>query len=329
MNNKKTAVTVAGLLVASSFWLVGPAPGVGAPAPGGEAFVINPFLQNPGKTNMTIRWVAKRPASFSVRCRSGQGEARTYPATLAAEPPRDEPGENEPVESGADAVYSVTLTGLAPDTSYDYEVVSSESSAGGTFRTIPDKPAAFTSFDYGNAHVCCLLSDSTDPKMLEWCRRDLSASKAEWKFVLYHHPSYDLGRYRSAWGRQDYLPIFRANGVDMAFSGHTHGYQRFKPLFTPGENERNPVTYIVTAGGGAPLYPAPAAGPMLAAGAAEYNFAVVTVEGSRISVRALTPDGRELDSFSYSKKNGTVEPAWRALAKPETEFVNVRDGADL
>jgi 3',5'-cyclic AMP phosphodiesterase CpdA len=91
----------------------------------------------------------------------------------------------------------------------------------------------YYSFDYANAHFVCLdtLLGRSDPSgkyqaMLEWCEKDLAGSKATWKIVFYHEPSYDLGSYYSKWGRRDAVPLFRKHQVDLVLQGHDHTYAR-------------------------------------------------------------------------------------------------------
>jgi predicted phosphodiesterase len=64
--------------------------------------------------------------------------------------------------------------------------------------------------------------------------------------VLLHHGPYDSGSHGSNMTvRNDLVPLFEQYGVDMVFSGHDHVYER---------GTVNDVKYVVTGGGGAPLY---------------------------------------------------------------------------
>lgn len=204
----------------------------------------------------------------------------------------------------------------------DIPVWPSQGNHDGNFQNIfalPDNKSWY-SFDYGNAHFVCLNSCAAVSNMVDWCERDLAASTSTWKIVYYHHPSYDLGSHRSAWGRANILPVLRKHKVDLVLTGHTHGYQRFRPMFTRGENGKNPITHIVTAGGGAPLYGDVPANTYLAKSANEFHYTLVTVDGARISVSAISSGGRTLDSFSYTKKDGVVESDWISRALPEDDF---------
>jgi hypothetical protein len=159
--------------------------------------------------------------------------------------------------------------------------------------------------------------------MLGWCEKDLAASKATWKIVFTHIPAYDLGSHGSRWGHRDYLPIFRKHGVDLVLAGHTHSYQRFRPLFTKGVNESHPTTYVTTAGGGAPLH-ALVRDSALAAGAAEYHYMVFSVDDGRLTARAISSEGRQLDRFEIVKKDGKLDAAYLKSAIPEDDFDAVR-----
>jgi acid phosphatase type 7 len=183
------------------------------------------------------------------------------------------------------------------------------------------------SFDCANAHFVGLDSTagkSNAPEMLEWLDRDLAASKAEWKIVFCHHPSYDAGRHHTEWGRDSFVPVFRRHKVDLVIAGHSHGYQRTVPLCTPGENEDAPITYLVAAGGGAPLS-AIDNSPVLAASARQYHFVLIRIEGETLSGRAIGTDGALLDSFKIAKPGGKHEPAYLAQAVPERDFDEIRE----
>lgn len=180
--------------------------------------------------------------------------------------------------------------------------------------------ATYYSFDYANAHFVCLDSMQVrNEQMLEWCAKDLAASRATWKFVFFHEPAYDAGRYRSRWGREDFLPVFRKYGVDFVLAGHTHNYQRFHPMVTRGENAEHPITHIVTGGGGAPLYSL-RGHSYLAAAESSYHYVVFHIDGKRLSLRALRPDGTEIDTLTVSKTDDRFDKEYLSEALPEDDF---------
>lgn len=96
------------------------------------------------------------------------------------------------------------------------------------------------SFDYGNAHWVVLDSnpyvDFTDKALTDWVAADLAkATKATWKFVMFHHPGFNSSREHYEQQHMRLLtPVFEAGGVDMVFNGHVHNYQRSYPMtFVP------------------------------------------------------------------------------------------------
>ncbi len=97
------------------------------------------------------------------------------------------------------------------------------------------------SFDYGDAHFLCLDSnayvDPTSSALQKWIEADLSNSDAPWKFVVYHHPAYNVGAEHYHEQHMRVLsPLFEKHGVDLVLHGHEHTYQRTKPLrFQPND----------------------------------------------------------------------------------------------
>lgn len=186
------------------------------------------------------------------------------------------------------------------------------------------------SFDYGPVHFVALDSNSNGHDrevMREWLVKDLSASKAQWKIVFYHHPPYDIGRHRTKWGRDQFLPVFRKYGVDMVINGHTHTYQRFFPMYTPGENDKHPITYVVCAGGAAGLSSLIEQNMELVVGEKKYNYMIVDVTKNKLHATVFVPESDEkIDEFTISKdSSGRLSSKYLATAMPETEFDIIRD----
>lgn len=191
----------------------------------------------------------------------------------------------------------------------------------------------YYSFDYANAHFVCLDSclwrwpnaEENIRAMLEWCEQDLKASKADWKIVFFHEPPYDMRmRADTDFGRIDAMPVFRRCGVDLIFCGHAHAYQRFGPLFWPGQNDEHPIMLVVSAGGSSKYVAMPGrAEPHLAARSGESHYVVCRIDGEKLTAQALTPKGVEVDSFAISKKDGRLDPAYIARALPEVSFSRV------
>lgn len=100
------------------------------------------------------------------------------------------------------------------------------------------------SFDAGDVHFLCLDSnlyvDPSDAALQEWMEADLAATDALWKLVVMHHPPFNVGHAHYAEQQMRVLaPLMEKHGVDAVFSGHTHTYQRTRPLkFVPTDTAK-------------------------------------------------------------------------------------------
>lgn len=130
----------------------------------------------------------------------------------------------------------------------NHESAGSVESPGGTYNQIFDIPSdgaaggvpsgspLYFSFDHGRAHFVSLNSESVDRSpngpMLDWLRRDLAASTADWNIVFWHHAPYPTGRRTGSTDpsivemRTNVLPILDEFRVDLVLNGHTHAYER-------------------------------------------------------------------------------------------------------
>lgn len=106
------------------------------------------------------------------------------------------------------------------------------------------------SFDVGDVHFVMLDSNAYDSdKQLAWLESDLATARARGVraiFATAHDGPYSRGYHRgNRYAAEHYVPVLTRHRVTMMFSGHDHLYQR---------GEIDGFRYIVTGGGGAPLY---------------------------------------------------------------------------
>lgn len=143
----------------------------------------------------------------------------------------------------------------------------------------------YYSFDFGNSHFIVLNSEVVGQahritgEQLEWLKQDLFKSRAaRHRFVFLHQPLYPvdghMGRCLDKYPEErDALHrLFVRNRVTAVFAGHEHLFHA---------EQRNGVWYIITGGGGAPLYPSyKLEGDF-------HHYVIVSIDGDRLSIKAI------------------------------------------
>ncbi len=119
---------------------------------------------------------------------------------------------------------------------------------------------------------------------------DLAASQeADFRFVTMHHPRFTAVKRRQGGHKPvaDMVPLFEKHRVTVVFNGHDHNYQH---------HVKNGVRYVVTGGGGAPLYPVdgPLEGITQKVESTEH-YVSVKVDGAKAAVEAIALDGHIID----------------------------------
>jgi len=189
-----------------------------------------------------------------------------------------------------------------------------------------DNMKLWFSYDMGEAHFVFLDWRYPDSKeMQEWFKNDIASSDKRWKFVVMHRPPYNLGGHHVSWGKSIWPDLFQKYRVDVVFSGHSHLYERFRPLKPVLGNDTTwAVTYITTGGAGASLYEASPA-PSLAFTKSINHFLKVTLDKGNISIKAVSVKGETIDSVSWSKKKGRISQKYLsgAFSKEEMDIINV------
>lgn len=180
----------------------------------------------------------------------------------------------------------------------------------------------FYSCDIGPVHIVSLdyRSAKAGDEQFAFVARDLEASKAPWKIVVLHAPMFNFGGHRSLWGHEAYLPLFRKTNVDLVLSGHSHLYERFRPLVPKDSPGAWAIQHVTTGGGGAPLSPA-IADPSIVHAASIHHFVLFTATRRRIDARTIAIDGKEIDTFSLSKENGRQSAAYLQDACTEESVI--------
>ena len=167
-------------------------------------------------------------------------------------------------------------------------------------------PDRYHALSYGPARFLFLdsnLRDEAFEEQTEWLRAELKAARAnpevEHIFALSHHGPYSVGRrggderIRDAWA-----PLFEEHGVDAVFSAHDHVYSRA---------EAGGVRYIMTGGGGAPLYPRSRGADEASREAirrfeSAHHLVVVDVASGAVEMTALRLDQSAIETVSWGER---------------------------
>lgn len=173
--------------------------------------------------------------------------------------------------------------------------------------TILRDNAELYSFTFGNSFFVSLGMDpSGDATYLEKQLSSPAAKAATWRFVYSHYPIYSAGPHGG-----DGIPAIEAlcdkYHVTVYFTGHDHLYERSQQMFAQKVVDTDDAlvaskgtVYIVTGGGGAPLY---ATGKIASTHFTKstLHFVDVNATDTKVTVQAFTPDGKLLDGFVVTR----------------------------
>jgi 3',5'-cyclic AMP phosphodiesterase CpdA len=181
-------------------------------------------------------------------------------------------------------------------------------------------PEYWYTFTYGNAQFFMIDSNKDckpGSEQYRWLEKALADSKATWKFTAHHHPCFssdedDYGDHLTgkpgkgySWGDSNarhLVPLYEKFGVDIAFAGHIHSYERTWPILQMTINQAKGVRYIVSGGGGGGLEQA---GPQRSWFSVHvqrgHHYCLAAVYDRTIEFKAYDLEGRLFDTFSLAK----------------------------
>jgi 3',5'-cyclic AMP phosphodiesterase CpdA len=173
-----------------------------------------------------------------------------------------------------------------------------ETENGGPVMGLLDMPSRWYTRRIGPVEFIVLDANRpTDPAQLDFLRHALASSTARWKIAVFHQPAYSCSRHGSTPDvDEQWLPLLAGDGVDVVLNGHDHAYQRFGPL--------DGTTYIVSGGGGAPLYhedDCPDGTPAPEVKLVVHHFVTLVVSDSRLRIEAFDSRLRPIDEVKLAE----------------------------
>lgn len=163
----------------------------------------------------------------------------------------------------------------------------------------------YYSFNNGDTHFVALSTEIPGEQGLItgnqklWLQQDLAANTKPWTVVWLHRPLYagthasdpwtDLANTAGQQNKAEIQALFSQSRVSIVFEGHEHFYHH---------HIEGGVNYVITGGGGAPLYPVPPLGNGDIFTAGVYEHVKVDETASSLKVSAIDSGGATLESFT-------------------------------
>jgi 3',5'-cyclic AMP phosphodiesterase CpdA len=161
-------------------------------------------------------------------------------------------------------------------------------------------PCPYGTAAFGNVRLFFLDAmhdwDSGDERA--WLEHELAQTDDEagrpWRIAVMHHSPWSAGKHGPNKQLLDaHIPeLLAAHKIDLVLAGHDHLYER---------GDAGLMKYIVTGGGGAPLYPTDNRLPTTRMLEAAYHFLEVSAGDDALRVVARRTDGSVLDRCAFEK----------------------------
>jgi 3',5'-cyclic-AMP phosphodiesterase len=185
-----------------------------------------------------------------------------------------------------------------------------------TFSFPANGPAGFSeltySLDLKNSHFVFLDSDRPDDHQINnaqrtWLEQDLAKNKMENTFIFFHEPAFPTGAKigesldTQASERNALWQIIDKYNVTAVFNGHEHIVSRRKIDSKVFPSAKNSIYQFVFANTDSFNHDLPRPGVAEYSSQIQGSFGLVKVNGKEITVETHGPDGKVLNTFTFSK----------------------------
>ena len=146
----------------------------------------------------------------------------------------------------------------------------------------------------GDVHLFLLDSNSyfSDAEQLQWLEERAKASDARHKFAAFHHPPFLFETWGDSTIRDRIHPLLLRLKFCAVFCGHHHSFYT---------TTRDGLRYVVTAGGGAPLYGVDAAQAHPRDQFKNiHHYVGCRMLANKIAAQVFNPDGREEPDLAFT-----------------------------
>jgi len=185
----------------------------------------------------------------------------------------------------------------------------------------------FISMNSNTAAVASALRPEFINVQAQWLEGLLQNNPSKWTVVTFHHPMFaneparNNPAQRAAW-----LPILERYGVDLVLQGHDHSYARGNVVSGSTSQSGNGTMYVVSVSG-PKMYGADNSN-WVENGAVQRKlltntqlYQIISVDGDRLTYKALTATGRLHDQFTVDKPAGQGKIITEDLANAVPENV--------
>lgn len=169
------------------------------------------------------------------------------------------------------------------------------------------------SFNYGNAHFD--VFGVNEPELMnEWAKKDIAECGKTWKFGVHHFPIYYAGPNLA---NDDTYPMMReaVEMLDVIFSGHEHNFSRSFPIKNEEIFDKPSQGTVHYELGNANFNPPGTKTTDKVWHASFYPqeeqvsaFAIIEVDGDKISMLTELNDGRIVDECIIDKSKDEIRP---------------------
>ena len=113
-------------------------------------------------------------------------------------------------------------------------------------------------------------------------------------------------------------------GADFVITGHSHQYERFRPIAPPPGTNGSYVTYITSGGGGAPLDDVEPS-QYYAQAKKIHHFCLFHIKTNKLTMDTIDINGRTIDHLEINKTNGRLNKEYLQTAVSLEEVRLFRD----